>query len=453
MSKVPEDNKQLRIYDKNGQYTRLSVDETIARGYNSWKGWKCSAGVRGLYIDYDGNIWNGNCASSYRNYMADYSKVKKTINDKWREYRENIIGADGSELRKQWLNKNTEGGWPMPKTNWKNSEQQQKLMAEIDRLETEFFRKIDVKQEPDAWEWKSTLDDIPDNWGLLGNIRQGVNFPETYTVCPFDNCGCGADVILSKAKNNKFLDFLDVTKNGIDGTLKTDNNVDSIQSEPVAVEMNFEIPHQILWDISRRCNYSCNYCWPGVHSKTALFPDLNQTRVVIDMLADHWAMGKQIRWNFGGGEPTMHKDFLEILKHLKIKNQWVLVTSNGSRSNKFWKEAVKYINSVNMSAHFASMDEIPGNEDRFLENCKTIMEHHDAVDGDHWLEIKLMTPPGYLDRARQLQDRILSLDMLHKPGANNRVKGSLSLVPIRGLTDSSQLMEYSDNELEFFKQQ
>ena len=30
--------------------------------------------------------------------------------------------------------------------------------------------------------------------------------------------------------------------------------VDSID-EPVAVEMNFPIPYQILWDIGRRCNY------------------------------------------------------------------------------------------------------------------------------------------------------------------------------------------------------
>ena len=28
---IPLDNKQLRLYDKSGQFTRVSVDEAIAR--------------------------------------------------------------------------------------------------------------------------------------------------------------------------------------------------------------------------------------------------------------------------------------------------------------------------------------------------------------------------------------------------------------------------------------
>ena len=57
-------NKQLRIYDKSEKYIRLSVDETIARGLNKWQAWQCSAGVRALYIDFDGNLWICNTASS-----------------------------------------------------------------------------------------------------------------------------------------------------------------------------------------------------------------------------------------------------------------------------------------------------------------------------------------------------------------------------------------------------
>jgi hypothetical protein len=64
-----------------------------------------------------------------------------------------------------------------------------------------------------------------------------------------------------------------------------------------------------------------------------------------------------------------------------------------------------------------------------------------------------MTPPGYLERAEALRDRILALDMLHKPGANNRPKGTLSLVPIRDINDAKSLVEYSQNEIEFFRKQ
>ena len=66
-------NKQLRIYDQSAKFIRVSVDEAISRKYNTWKNWNCSAGVRGLYIDYDGTIWICNTASTQ----------KKTIRTTW----------------------------------------------------------------------------------------------------------------------------------------------------------------------------------------------------------------------------------------------------------------------------------------------------------------------------------------------------------------------------------
>lgn len=450
---IPLDNKQLRIYSASGMYTRVSVDEAIARNYNAWKGWKCSAGTRGLYIDYDGNIWVANCASSHRNSNAHHN----TVVEEWRQERERIFGP---YPHIDWYNENTEGGWPLPKIGWEECEQHVKLQERLKQAEEQFFSNLSgnmraevVDVSSSAWKWESTLDDTKSNWGLLGNIREGFDIPDTWVTCPFDHCGCGADVILSKAKSTTHISLLDVTNSGYDGQYKTKDNFVEVIDDSVAAEMNFPIDFQILWDISRRCNYNCNYCWPSVHSNTEAFPSFEQIKMTIDMLVDHWAEGKEIRWNFGGGEPTMHPQFIDIIKYLKSKGQWILVTSNGSRSTKFWKEAAPYINSINMSAHFASMDLYRGNEDRFIENCKAIMEHHDLVDDDHWLEIKLMVPPGFLERADNLRNRILALDMLHKPGANNRLKGMLSLVPIRDINDASSLVGYTDDELKFFKNQ
>lgn len=450
---IPLDNKQLRVYDSTGKFIRMSVDEAIAREHNTWKGWKCSAGVRGLYIDYDGNIWNANCASSHRNSSAHHNQVV----EEWRLERERVFGP---YPHIEWYNNNTDGGWPLPKEGWETCEQHIKLQAELKRVEEEFFSNLgrNMKSEnidttASAWKWESTLADIPDNWGLLGNIREGIDMPEEYVTCPFAHCGCGADVILSKAKSDEHLNLLDVTYNEYEGTSRVENYTEGSIEDAVAVEMNFPIPYQILWDLGRRCNYNCTYCWPSVHSNTEKFPLYEQVVAAIDMIINNWSHGEEIRWNFGGGEPTMHPQFLDIIKYLKSKNQWILVTTNGSRSNKFWREAVQHVNSINMSAHFESMDLYKGNEDRFLENCRIIMQHHDVVDDDFWLEIKLMTPPGFLDRAQALRDRILDIPEWHTPGANGRPKGSLSLVPIRDINDASSLVAYSDNEIEFFRNQ
>ncbi len=64
---IPLDNKQIRLYNPDGEFELASVDEIVARKLNKFKGWKCSAGERGIYIDYDGNVWTANCTGARHN--------------------------------------------------------------------------------------------------------------------------------------------------------------------------------------------------------------------------------------------------------------------------------------------------------------------------------------------------------------------------------------------------
>lgn len=458
---IPLDNKQLRIYNSEGNYLRASVDEVIANGLNKWKDWHCSAGARNLYIDYDGNVWIANCASSSHYSKIHNDRVNKwfndkdsTVDDEWRKYRESIIGE---YPHKQWVIDNVGAEhWPMPKENWETCEAHLRLMEEINRLEKQFFNADFRKnthyksflKKTDSWKW--TADENSKVWGLLGSIFTSWTLPDTWTKCPFTSCGCGADVILSKAKTSNSVKKLHVTNHQFDGQ-KMGSVVDSV-TEPYGIEMNFPIVHQVLWDITRRCNYDCSYCWPSVHNNVESYHEYEKIIETIDSAIDTWAEGSEIRWNFGGGEPTMHPNFLKILEHLNQKNQWVLVTTNGSRSNKYFTELVKYCNSINMSTHFESMDQFKGNEDRFIDNCRIIIDHHKRVNKDHWLEIKLMTPPGTLERAYQFKNKIIDLGLEHL-GANGRPIGAISFVPIRAIDNSQELVEYSENEIRYFQNQ
>ena len=469
----PTGNKQLRVYNNNNEYKLHSVDEVIAKGFNKHKGWHCSAGARNLYIDYDGNVWVANCASSnfygkvHAKRIEDFTQKlnnKEHLNEAWDEYRESIIGKDFSDLRIKWINENTEGGWATAGgPDWREKEQHQKLMAEITRLEKEFFTpdKLEAHvgdrnnplykkflKDDKNWSYKTTQEDK--EWGLLGSIYTDWQAPEQWLVCPYSSCGCGADVKLSKARTTDAVERLSVTNLGAVGQewgIRVEHEV-----EPTGMEMNFPIVHQILWDITRRCNYDCSYCWPSVHNNVEPHHAYDKILQTINKAVDTWAEGDEIRWNFGGGEPTMHPQFMEILEHLSAKKQWVLVTTNGARSSKFWRQAVQHINSINMSAHFGSMDLYPGNEQRFIDNCKLIIDHHKTTNKDHWLEIKLMTPPGMLDRATEFRNKIVDMG-LDELGANGRQIGAISLVPIRDISDASQLVDYSNNELEYFRSQ
>jgi organic radical activating enzyme len=571
---IPLDNKQLRWYRKDGKFELVSVDEAISRGLNKWEGWKCSAGVRALYIDYDGGVWVGNCASAAKDRYVDEEwepyRIKKTeekfgkypytdyiekltlkrvkekfgeyphadyiqskIEEKFGEYpHTDYIESEKTkkiekefgkfphdEYIKKLIDKTVEEPYPHTNFHYKYGDNSPMLMEKIvSRVNIVFSKRIHnawVKYDEDVVKKfktdmnkhnkfvKKTFDEeirifqddsreeviknfeeeilkFQDDmfpsflksglaykninlkkekvWGYLGDIYKGVKYPKKWVTCPFNSCGCGSDVIISKFKtkdnifsrNNEKL--LKVTNAGYSGQSKThDNFIDEVQNG-VGIEMNFPIPYQILWDVSRRCNYDCSYCWPNVHNNTDNHFEKEVAFETSDKIIK-WANGNEVRFNFGGGEPTLVPYFIEWMKYLKEKNQWTMVTTNGSMSNDFWRECVKYLNSINISAHFDSMANFPNRKKRFLRNIEIIMDYHDKVDGDHWLEIKLMTPPKKLDTALDFKKQIEDLDRLHKPGANGRMKGVCSLVPIRDIEDSTKIVDYNENELRYLQNQ
>jgi len=395
-------NKQLRHYDSSGDYIRLSVDETIGRNLNQWNGWSCSAGVNGLYIDFDGNIWVCNTAN----------------------------GA---------VDRFNYEGWEKTKIDTMSKVRLEDRQTEYEKLVTSY------RKREEAYKKLFSYNQVP---GVLGNIFEGFTLPDAWTKCKWKSCGCGADVFLAKIKTDDRYDLLSVYREGYEGQYNTKENlVDNIESVE-AVELNFPMPYQILWDLSRKCNYDCSYCWSSVHNKDAVHTPVDILISAIDKIISTWSNGETIRWNFGGGEPTLHPDFLKILKYLKSKKQWVLVTTNGSRPGKYWAEAIEYVNSVNLSVHFEYAE-----EEKVLKNIKAICNHFDQHDDDHWLEIKLMAAPQHFDRAIAFKKEILNTSSLSLVGANNRIKGVVSIVPIRSIGDSGTVVKYSEEQLKLIQQQ
>lgn len=403
-------NKQLRHYDESGKYVRLSVDETIANNLNAWEGWTCSAGTKGLYIDFDGNIWICNTAS------AAINRYNYKLRDKRRE---EYFERGEHENKPDEIIRND------VKT----------LIQKFGKLD-EAYKNI-----------YNTEDKLP---GLLGNIYNGFTLPKSKSICKWKSCGCGADVFLAKAKDDKSFGNLAVYNNGFYGQRSTKIDlVETIKdSEIVGVEPNFPIPYQILWDLGRTCNYDCSYCWPSVHNRDGEHKSLEIMMNTANKIITEWSNNESIRWNFGGGEPTLNPYFLDFIKYLKSHNQWILITTNGSRPRKYWKEAVNYINSVNLSVHFEFV-----NETKLLGNIEEICNHFNEHDDDHWLEIKLMATPESLIRAVALKETIRNNTSIHELGANNRIKGAVSLVPIRSLGNSGTLVEYTEEQLKLLQQQ
>jgi MoaA/NifB/PqqE/SkfB family radical SAM enzyme len=327
-------NRIIRHYDKLGQFVDLSVDQTIAKGWNEWLGWKCSAGVRHLYIDYDGDVFNGNCKVKY-----------------------------------------------------------------------------------------------------LGSIYSDFTMPTEWVTCTNKFCACGADVMVPKVPELKRKNLLrNLNHSPFDAQVI--RRRDTI-ANPVAVETALTAKKQILWDLSRRCNYACSYCWPGVHNKTDPHKDFELLKKTCDKILSTWGQREVIGFFFGGGEPTLHPQFMDLAKYLFEKHQEVVVTTNGSRLPDYYAELAKY-SAINMSVHFESV-----NEDKFLQNVEAVIAQKKTMLWTHGFEVKIMVPPGVLKRAISFRDKLLKID-----GVDKHL--TWSMAPIRDLGNYQRVKEYDQKEFDDF---
>lgn len=119
---------------------------------------------------------------------------------------------------------------------------------------------------------------------------------------------------------------------------------------------------EITWDLTNLCNFHCRYCFPGANDG-----DYKVT-ADLDLLANNFThLSKQykeklkkdrIHLKFGGGEPTLWKNFGEFLIKLKEQNNnlYIGIISNGSRTLRWWKEYGHLIDNANLSFHIAEAD-------------------------------------------------------------------------------------------------
>ena len=118
---------------------------------------------------------------------------------------------------------------------------------------------------------------------------------------------------------------------------------------------------EITWDLTNLCNFHCRYCFP--HANEGNY----RVTTNLDLLVNNFThlaeqyntkLGKdQIHLKFGGGEPTLYKDFGELILKLKEKNNLYLgVISNGSRTLRWWQEYGHLIDNANLSFHIAEGD-------------------------------------------------------------------------------------------------
>jgi mycofactocin radical SAM maturase len=86
-------------------------------------------------------------------------------------------------------------------------------------------------------------------------------------------------------------------------------------------------PVNVTWEITEECNLRCRHCLSAdLRARKAGELDYGQCLAVIDELA---AM-EVFQINFGGGEPFLRPDFLDILRYAQAKGITTCVSTNGT---------------------------------------------------------------------------------------------------------------------------
>ena len=112
------------------------------------------------------------------------------------------------------------------------------------------------------------------------------------------------------------------------------------------------------------CNFNCTYCFPGSKDANFRYPKnvdtvIKNFNLLFDLYKDKHNKKKFDINLVGGGEPTLWPYFKEFCEGIKQRhNVELTVTTNGSRSFRWWEANGKYVDKVTLSVHheFADID-------------------------------------------------------------------------------------------------
>lgn len=106
------------------------------------------------------------------------------------------------------------------------------------------------------------------------------------------------------------------------------------------------------------CNYSCHYCHPGLNEGDKRFPkDYDLFVKNVDHLLDVYKTyfnKKRIKIELSGGEPTLWPRVGDFANHLKSTHpeiECLSITTNASRTMRWWEENAKFFDEVHITLH------------------------------------------------------------------------------------------------------
>lgn len=275
--------------------------------------------------------------------------------------------------------------------------------------------------------------------GKYGNIFSDPVFPESSIICTKRKCVCGAEMVIPKYRSTQ----------GHRQKLRLETKTDELPASPIAVTgYKNRVPEisakTVMWNLGRRCNYSCSYCSPDFHSKTEKLRTAEEFKKGVSNVLDGLAHEGRLSFFFSGGEPTLYPGFNEVVHNLVQQGHAVSISTNGSRKASVYLDLIDSA-SLSVSAHLEFYKQAD-----FIENLrrlvlKVLKSRITSKPIYSWIDIKVMTPPGKIGAAKELAEKLAKIPYFHHFAAINF---QILWVPDR----VNEFYSYNQEELDFFSE-
>jgi organic radical activating enzyme len=237
---------------------------------------------------------------------------------------------------------------------------------------------------------------------------------------------------------------------------------------PILVDKVTPTTHKTVeWILHNVCNYDCTYCGEENKIGDRRWKSLDIYKMYIDKLIK--ATGPNPWFLITGGEPTLYPDFIELMAYLKSKGAYICLSTNGSRTLRWWNEykEANVLDSLYVSYHTERTSDhkhianvlnlfhdTPTKTICFITHThKTIDLAIEAVDFLYEntaskIEIKHMNTPGNPDMYSKLNSS--QLDVIKKSYIGKKLDKTQSNIPVLNQYENKISMTYDDDTVEVF---
>ena len=236
--------------------------------------------------------------------------------------------------------------------------------------------------------------------GCLGNVFSKFQLPKAWPKCYKNICSCGADLFIPKVKTLDYIPLLRKKQALETDMSKKVETLDNIVAMERVYGTNFK---QVHWEIGRRCNYDCSYCWPHIHNNYEAHKGLEELMTATDKIKEEFIGDSGCNFIITGGEPTANSAFLDWCRYINVLGYNLSMHSNGSRKPEYYQELITY-GDLNLSVHYEGW-----NQEKFLQVVEGIVQTKVEREGrgkTGHLEIKIMMKPGTTEYTLDVENRL-----------------------------------------------